>query len=117
MNRIIIVEDDPGIREAVGFVFNPQQYEVTVLADGSSLLSGNFDPPDIFIIDKQLPGVDGIDLCRHLKQQELTRDIPVIIMSASTHAQKSAKLAGAAHFIEKPYTLNTIRETVSKYVN
>jgi CheY-like chemotaxis protein len=61
----------------------------TIYANGELLMHNDFELPDLFIIDKQLSGIDGLELCRFLKAQEATRNIPVIIISASRTFQHS----------------------------
>ena len=112
MKKIIIIDDDPGIQDSVRLIFNPDEYEITICPNGNKILTGEFELPDIFIIDKQLPGVDGLAICKHLKEQEVTRNIPVIMMSASPSISEFSKTAGAEGFIEKPYTLKQIRGLV-----
>lgn len=67
MKKIIVIDDDPAIQDSVSLVFDPLHYQVNIYPDADSILAGNFELPHIFIIDKQLQGVDGLDLCRHLK--------------------------------------------------
>lgn len=83
MKKIIIVDDDSSIKDAVSLVFKQMDCQVTGYPDGNLILSGRFEMPDVFIIDKQLPGVDGLEICKHLKSQAATKDIRVIMMSAS----------------------------------
>lgn len=115
MKKIMIVEDDAGIQDSASLIFRQSDYEVTVFKDGRLLLAGQFEMPDIFLIDKQLPGVDGLELCRHLKQQAPTKHIPVIIMSASPQVSNMAAQAGAEGFIEKPFTIADMRALVKKH--
>jgi DNA-binding response OmpR family regulator len=117
MKKIIIIDDDPGIQDSVRLIFNPAEYQVTVWPNGNRILSGEFELPDIFLIDKQLPGVDGLEICKHLKEQEATKNIPVIMMSASPSIGEYSKMAGASAFIEKPYTLKQIRGLVAKHTS
>jgi CheY-like chemotaxis protein len=92
-------------------------YAVTAYTHGYDLLKNEWETPDIFLIDRQLSGIDGLDLCRHLKAQAITRHIPVIILSASPHVHLPAIEAGADVFIEKPFSnkelMNTIEQLVS----
>ena len=67
------------------------------------------------MIDKQLSGVDGLDICRFLKSQPETKDIPVIIISASPNIKGLSLQAGAHDTLEKPFHLRTLREMVNKY--
>jgi len=115
MKKIIIVDDDPAIQDSASLIFSDTDYKVTVCSNGNNILAGNFELPDIFIIDKQLPGVDGLEICKHLKTQEATRNIPVIIMSASPAISEFSKVAGAEDFIEKPYSVKQMRGLVAKH--
>jgi CheY-like chemotaxis protein len=117
MKKIIIIDDDPGIQDSVSLIFNPAEYEITICPNGNKILAGEFELPDIFIIDKQLPGVDGLEICKHLKEQEATRNIPVILMSASPSISEFSQAAGAEEFIEKPYTLKQMRGLVAKHTS
>lgn len=114
MKKVLIVDDHPGIRDSMQLVFSPPDYEVTVFASADPVLENVYERPDIFIIDRLLPGVDGLDLCRHLKNQSSTREIPVIILSASPNIPRLAELAGADAGIEKPFSLSKLLETVEK---
>jgi CheY-like chemotaxis protein len=117
MKTIIFADDDPGIQDAFRIIFNKAEYELVIYADGSPLLQNNFAVPDMFILDKQLSGVDGLEICRFLKSQERTKHIPVIMLSASPFISNLAKAAGADDFLEKPFRMKMLREMVAGYLN
>lgn len=114
MQKIIIVDDDPAIRDAFRLIFTAEEYDVTIFTEGSPVLTNAFELPDIFILDKQLSGVDGLDLCRILKQRPETQNIPVIILSASPNIGLLANSAGADEVLEKPFKVKMLRESVSR---
>lgn len=116
MKNIIIVEDDPGILNALATVFDTTVYKVTNYRSADAILNGKYDTPDLFILDKQLSGVDGLDICRFLKKQESTKHIPVIMLSASPGIDKLAKAAGADDAIEKPFPIKLMRDMLNKYL-
>lgn len=111
---IIVVEDDLSVQEAIELILDPKGYRVIFHNDGEQLVDAEFETPDLFIIDKQLPGVDGLDLCRMLKGRERTRHLPVIVLSASPQAGASAKEAGADAFLEKPFKMQVLRTLVAE---
>ncbi len=117
MKHIIIADDDPGIRDIFQLILKRAGYDVTVYPNGEALMENAFELPDLFILDKQLSGVDGLEVCRFLKNQEVTKDIPVIIISASPYAQKKVDEAGADDFIEKPFKTKTLIEMMKKHLN
>lgn len=116
MKKIIIVEDDPSILDPMSIILKNAGYSVTGLFDGELVLQNDFILPDIFLIDKQLPKVSGLDLCRHLKSQELTKHIPVIIVSASPDIHAEAKEAMADDALEKPFKMKALRDIVAKHL-
>jgi DNA-binding response OmpR family regulator len=102
--KAIIIEDDPGILDVLQMLFTRAGYEVAPYVDGNFLFRGGFAVPDIFVVDKQLSGVDGLDICRYLKNQADTREVPVIILSATPHLHMLVEKAGADAFLEKPFS-------------
>lgn len=116
MKKIYFVEDDPGIQDIAKMIFEKAGYQVTLFTSGAAFLAHDIENADVIIMDKQLPDMDGIELCRQLKQKIETAAIPVIMLSANPEIQKMAAHAGADAAIEKPFSLKTLRETVAMYV-
>lgn len=115
MKKIIFADDDPSIQDVVNLIFE-DQYEVTTLSNGEELMNNNFEIPDLFLVDKQLPGgFDGLAICRFLKNQEATKRVPVILISASPNLKKLAKEAGADDSIEKPFRITELRQMIAAY--
>ena len=114
---VIIVDDDNAILDVFEIVFARAGYKVALFSDGNQILLGKFEEPDVFIIDKQLRGVDGLDICRHLKHRTDHASTPVIIFSAGHRVDKLARLAGADEFLEKPFKTQTLLDLVSKHIN
>jgi len=112
MKKIIIVDDDPAIQNAIGLIFDPALFEVRIYPGAEDILSENYDLPDIFILDRQLSGINGLDLCRHLKAGVYTKHIPVIMLSASPDIINAAANAGADGAVEKPFKMKQLRDVV-----
>jgi CheY-like chemotaxis protein len=113
--RILVMDDDPGLQEIFRYIFEVAGYEVDIFSNGKDILENRYQMPDLFLIDKQLSGVDGLDICRHLKNQLATKDIPVIVISATVGIYRMAKDAGADSVIEKPFDKNHLLEVVGEY--
>ena len=64
--------------------------------------------PDLLLLDIWMSGEDGRDICKKLKQSELTKNIPVIMVSASKDIKESALAAGADDFLAKPFEMNEL---------
>lgn len=110
--KILVTDDDPAIRDVFKIIFDNAGYDVEVKSNANDLLKLKSDLPDLFIIDRLLSGIDGLDICRHLKDNPVTKAIPVIIVSASPHVRKLAMDAGVDEFIEKPFGVSTLLNKV-----
>ena len=117
MKKVMIIEDDPAILDVLGIIFTRAGYKAIPHANGDFILLGDFDLPDLFVIDKQLQGVDGLDLCKHLKGRQLTSHLPVIILSATPHLHAQIKQAGANAFLEKPFSNNNLLQLANDLTN
>jgi len=113
MKIIVLVEDDPAIRDAMHFILSEAEYRLIVYSSAEEVLSENI-VPDIFLVDKQLSGANGLALCRRLKRTEKTKNIPVIMLSASPNIKQLAQKAGADDAIEKPFTPKQLQEKISQ---
>jgi DNA-binding response OmpR family regulator len=110
---IIIVDDDEGVQQFFHLIFNQAGYRTIIYSDGEKILNNDFEIPDIFLLDKQLACSDGLDICRKLKGNAKTRNIPVIMVSGSPGIGKLAKEAGANDFLEKPFVTEELLLKVS----
>jgi DNA-binding response OmpR family regulator len=102
--KIVIVEDDTAIRDILSIILQRNGYAVEEYVTGEPLMGQLESWPDLFLLDKQLADIDGLEICRHLKQQPETSHIPVIILSATPDLHKQVKDAGGDAFLEKPFT-------------
>ena len=113
---ICIIEDDDGIQDVLRIILNRAGYEVVIFSDGKAIMEDDFVSPDLVLLDKQLPDIDGLTICRHLKADPDTATIPVIMMSAYPNAGELSKDSGADDFIEKPFQIETLLATIKKYI-
>jgi DNA-binding response OmpR family regulator len=112
--RIIVADDDPAIVDATQLILELEGYEVTGVVDGRKVLKLQDDLPDLLLLDIWMSGIDGKEICKHLKSQELTKHIPIIIISASQDVQNSALQAGADDFLAKPFEMDDLLSKVAK---
>jgi DNA-binding response OmpR family regulator len=117
MVRIILADDDPGMRDVFEVILKRAGYDVTIYASGERLMEEDFSMPDLFILDKQLSGVSGLDVCRFLKDQDTSKHIPVIIISASPYVKNMVDESGADDFIEKPFKTKELIELMEKHLD
>lgn len=117
IKRILVADDDPGIQDIFRIILESAGYIVEIISNGEDLFGDNYTVPDLFLLDKRLSGIDGIDICHHLKNQETTAHIPVIMVSANPGIGTLSREAGADDFIEKPFDVPYFLEMIKKYLN
>jgi len=105
--KITIIEDEEDIRHLVCYNLEKEGYIVCAHESGEVGLSSiKAEPPDLVLLDLMLPGIDGMEVCRRLKHDAATRDIPVIIISAK--GEESDIIAGlergADDYLSKPFS-------------
>ena len=110
----MIADDDPGIVDSMSMILEFEGYEVTSTANGASLLNLDQSLPDILLLDIWMSGVDGRDICKQLKQREVTSKLPIMLISASRDIERSALEAGANDFLAKPFEMVELLEKVAK---
>jgi DNA-binding response OmpR family regulator len=113
--KIMIADDDPGIVDAVEMLLEFEGYEVTSTVDGTTVLEMKKDLPDLLLLDIWMSGEDGRDICKKFKESELTKNIPVIMISASRDVRESAIAAGANDFLAKPFEMNELLKKVEQF--
>lgn len=113
--KIYIAEDDPDILFSLSAMLENAGYHVRASSKGQPILDGSFSTVDLFILDKQMPDVDGLDICRHLRGRSATRDVPVIVISAHPKTGNEALNAGADDYIEKPFEMHYLLNVVARY--
>ena len=116
-NTIIVADDDPAILEAVKMILELHNYEVMTISDGLVLQKLKGSLPGLLLLDVLMSGVDGRDICKQLKSRQDTKNIPVILISASHDIAPSIKAAGANDFLPKPFDIDDLLNKVAKYIS
>ncbi|MFD1257797.1 PleD family two-component system response regulator [Mucilaginibacter terrae] len=114
---ILIADDDKAIVDSITAILDHSGYEVLNVMDGTSVMQAVKALPDLILLDIQMPGHDGPTVCRQLKRQASTKDIPIMIVSASIDIQQKAKLAGADDYLEKPFDMEILQKKVFDLLN
>jgi two-component system phosphate regulon response regulator PhoB len=105
--RILVVEDEPDIARVLDYNLTRDGYRVDLIAEGDEALDRIVaDAPDLILLDLMLPGLDGLEICRRVKEDPVTRGIPVIIVTAKGE-ESDVVLGlglGADDYIAKPFS-------------
>ena len=120
-SKIMIVDDDPDLRQALRLRLRANQYETVHAVDGYSAIAMAYkEHPNLIILDLGLPAGDGFVVLQRLQDDDKLSTIPVIVLTArdAQSSERRALEAGAAAFLQKPADnaelLDLIRATLSK---
>ncbi|MBX3157829.1 MAG: response regulator [Deltaproteobacteria bacterium] len=118
--RVLVVDDNPTNLKLIAFVVRAKGYDVEVAADAeTALVSVRERLPQLILVDLQLPGIDGLELTRRLKQDPSTRHIPILAVTA--YAMKGdrdkALAAGCDDYITKPIDTRTLPDTIARHLD
>jgi DNA-binding response OmpR family regulator len=115
--KILVADDDPGIRDIFRIILVKAGYDLQIIEDANEIFENNFEVPDVFLIDKLLSGVDGLDVCRLLKTNPLTSYVSVVMVSASPDIGPLSIKAGADDYIEKPFDINYLLQVLERNID
>ncbi|MEX0833966.1 MAG: response regulator [Actinomycetota bacterium] len=103
---ILIVDDDPVIRRLLQVNFRLEGYEVETAALGQeSIELARSNTPDVIVLDVMMPGMDGWEVCRSMREESSLADVPIVFLSAKFQDQnpKDSKELGIAAYVTKPF--------------
>ena len=119
-SNILVVDDTPDNLRLLSKTLLKEGYKVRCAVNGSmALLTVKAKLPDLILLDINMPDMDGFEICKQLKESELTKDIPIIFVSALDEIMDKVKAfkLGAVDYISKPFQIREILARVSNQIN
>jgi len=116
--KVLIVDDDPDVVAICSLVLENEGYEVAAARNGSDAvdkISRSDADIDVMLLDVMMPVLDGLTVCKMVKRDPRTRDLPVIIMSASETLRARGSDCAADAVIAKPFDIDNLLDTVSQF--
>jgi DNA-binding response OmpR family regulator len=118
-HSIMLVDDDRDLRTLMGLILKREDYAILEAGSGDSaikMLTAHI--PDLFILDIMMPGMNGYELCRHLKSNEATAHLPVILLSARSDETSMFEglEAGADLYLVKPIPTNDLIVRIQQFL-
>jgi len=115
--KIVIIDDDKDILEAIKDLLEMEGYQVYVSQTGENILEilRSFRP-NLILLDLLLSGESGISICETIRETEDIKTIPIIIMSAHPYAQKTIEGSGVNEFLRKPFDIEQFLLLLQKYM-
>ncbi len=117
--NVLIVDDTPANLDLLERILEDNGYDVRSMPNGPlALKSANHTPPDLILLDIKMPGMDGYEVCARLKQQEATRNLPIIFISAlqETDDKVRAFQAGGVDYVTKPFQADEVLARVRTHL-
>lgn len=113
--KILVVDDGEEMLEGIKIVLEDEGYNVMAIADNTQVFKKvkQFNP-GLVLIDYMMPGADGGQITKRLKSNALSKEIPIMMFSASQQIEKVAKESGADDFLAKPFELDLLIQKVEK---
>jgi signal transduction histidine kinase len=118
--QILVVDDEPRNLQLLGTLLRKGGYRVRFAGAGATCLaSAREQAPDLILLDIMMPGMDGYEVCRALKEDPATRDIPVIFLTAKAQTEEvvDAFKAGGVDFVTKPFRARELLARVKTHVD
>jgi len=118
MARILVVDDEPDIVRVVVKIMEARGHQVTTARDGVEALERiAIDPPDLLILDLNLPRLDGYEVCKRVKSDARTARMPVVMMTAayvSVEDARTGQRVGADEYVIKPFLREVLIHNVER---
>ncbi len=117
--KILIVEDEESLLKLESILLTSKGYDVEGAMNGQSALESvaNFKP-DLVLLDIMIPEIDGFEVCKRIKNNPATKDIPVIMLTAkkSREDMSRGEQVGADWYITKPFKSAVVIEIIQKFL-
>lgn len=117
--RVLVIEDEPNIAEAISFILRRDGWGVSTHADGSTAVTAVLDAvPDALILDVMLPGRSGYDILQELRSHDQTRRLPVLMLTARGQRtdREQAERLGVNRFMTKPFSNSEMLDALNDLV-
>jgi two-component system, cell cycle response regulator DivK len=116
--RVLVVEDNDDFREMVEFYLTMEGFDVIIATDGVEAVDlSSSENPQVILMDLNLPKLDGCEATRIIAHNQLTKDIPIIAVSANCSGQMGERVlkAGAVGCVQKPVDIETLPNLILSY--
>jgi CheY-like chemotaxis protein len=116
MGRVLVIDDEPDVVRLIVKVLSGRGHVVQIARDGATaLVRVKQEPPDVILLDSDLPKIDGAEVCRRLKTDEATAAIPIVMMtSAYIDIYDVGAHGGPNAFVVRPFVREVLANVVER---
>ena len=116
MARVLVIDDEPDVVRLIVKVLSGRGHVVQIARDGASALTRvQHEPPDVILIDSDLPKIDGAEVCRRLKTDEKTASIPIVMMTSEyIDIYDVGTKSGPDAFVVRPFVREVLANVIER---
>jgi CheY-like chemotaxis protein len=116
MARVLVIDDEPDVVRLIVKVLSGRGHVVQIARDGSSALARvAHEPPDVILLDSDLPKIDGAEVCRRIKVDKATGDIPIVMMTSSyIDIYDVGAEGGPEAFVVRPFVREVLANVIER---
>ena len=113
--KIVVIDDEPSVLESFKMILKIKDYDVTTFPDGPSALAQlQKDKFDLAFIDYKLPGMDGLEVLKKIKEIDQNMEVIIVTAYATESSHANAITLGALEYLRKPFLMEEIYELVER---
>jgi CheY-like chemotaxis protein len=118
MARVLVIDDEPDVVRLIVKVLSGRGHIVQIARDGATALARvKHEPPDVVLLDSDLPKIDGNEVCRRIKTDETTADVPIVMMTASyIDIYDMGQKHGPDAYIVRPFVREVLANIVERVI-
>jgi DNA-binding response OmpR family regulator len=116
MPRVLVIDDDPSIRQVVDYALTDEGYEVDLVSNGEAALAAIArHHPDVILLDMKMPVMDGWEFARRYRER-YNHQAPIIAVTAAQDAAQRGADVGAEDYLAKPFDLDALVECIAAVI-
>ena len=118
--KLLLADDSITIQKVVGIIFASEEYELTIVDNGSAaLVKAKAVKPDVLLVDAVMPGMTGYEVCEQIRHDPALESVPILLLTGAFEPfdEEKARKSGADDFISKPFESQSLIDKVSNLVS
>lgn len=115
IRTVLVIDDDPDIRDLLQTALEEAGYQVLTAVDGAAVPLAQAQRPDLILLDIQMPGMDGVEVSKRLRANPITAAIPIVVMSAYDRLRALATAMPVDDQLPKPFVMERLYGMVARW--
>jgi CheY-like chemotaxis protein len=117
MAKVLVIDDEPAVRELLNILLSQKGYDVLLADNGSKGLElYRQEHPDVILLDLKMPGLDGVTVLKHIRSVDLTQPVIVLTGDSAPETKRQVRELGVSEFIEKGHSLHHLPDVLQRHL-